>query len=48
VQLQLCTRYRKLARNGTQANVVTAAIARERAVFVWAVARRAGGGLIGA
>ena len=30
----------KLARNGKQANVVTAAIARELAGFVWAIARR--------
>jgi hypothetical protein len=34
------SRYRKLARNGKQANVVTAAIARELAGFVWAIARR--------
>ena len=39
-QLRLCTRYRKLARSGKPANVVTAAIARELAGFVWAIARR--------
>ena len=39
-QLRLCTRYRKLARSGKPANVVTAAIARERAGFIWAIARR--------
>ena len=32
-------RYRKLARTGKPANVVTAAIARELAGFVWAIAR---------
>jgi hypothetical protein len=30
----------ELARNGNQANVVTAVIARELAGFVWAIARR--------
>jgi transposase len=39
-QLRLCARYRKLARSGKPANVVTAAIARELAGFVWAIARR--------
>ena len=39
-QLRLCVRYRKLARSGKPANVVTAAIARELAGFVWAIARR--------
>jgi transposase len=39
-RLRLCARYRKLARNGKPANVVTAAIARELAGFVWAIARR--------
>src|SRR5215831_7585869 len=38
-QLRLCARYRKLARTGKPANVVTAAIARERAGFLWAIAR---------
>jgi transposase len=39
-QTRLCARYRKLARTGKPANVVTAAIARELAGFVWAIARR--------
>jgi len=39
-QLRLCARYRKLARRGKPANVVTAAIARELAGFIWAIARR--------
>jgi hypothetical protein len=39
-QLRLCARYRKLARTGKPANVVTAAIARELAGFVWVIARR--------
>jgi hypothetical protein len=39
-QLRLCARYRKLARAGKAANVVTAAIAREPAGFIWAIARR--------
>ena len=38
-QLRLCARYRQLARSGKPANVVTAAIARELAGFVWAIAR---------
>ena len=38
-QLRLCARDRRLARAGKPANVVTAAIARELAGFVWAVAR---------
>lgn len=38
-QTRLCARYRKLARTGKPANVVTAAIARELAGFVWAIAR---------
>src|SRR5438132_8995982 len=36
-QLRLCARYRKLARSGKPANVVTAAIARELAGFIWAI-----------
>ena len=40
-QERLCRRYHKLARNGKPANVVTAAIARELAGFVWAIARQA-------
>src|SRR6516164_4105379 len=39
-QLRLCARYRKLARSGKPANVVTAAIAPELAGLVWAIARR--------
>jgi transposase len=38
-QLRLCARYRKLARGGKPANVVTVAIARELAGFIWAIAR---------
>ena len=37
-QVRLCGRYRKLARAGKPANVVTTAIARELAGFVWAIA----------
>jgi transposase len=40
-QERLCRRYRKLARAGKPANVVTAAIARELAGFVWATAKQA-------
>lgn len=40
-QLRLCARYRKLARTGKPANIVTTAIARELAGFVWAIARQA-------
>jgi transposase len=40
-QERLCHRYRKLARAGKPANVVTAAIARELAGFVWAIAKQA-------
>jgi transposase len=39
-QTRLCARYRRLARTGKPANVVTAAIAREMAGFVWAIARQ--------
>jgi transposase len=39
-QLRLCARYRKLARIGKPANVVTAAVARELTGFVWALARQ--------
>jgi len=38
-QLRLCARYRRLARTGKPANVVTAAIARELSGFIWAIAR---------
>ena len=40
-QDRLCRRYRKLARAGKPPTVVTAAIARELAGFVWAIARQA-------
>jgi transposase len=40
-QERLCGRYRKLARAGKPPNVATAAIARELAGFVWAIARQA-------
>jgi len=40
-QERLCRRYRKLARAGKAPTVVTAAIARELAGFVWAIARQA-------
>jgi transposase len=40
-QERLCRRYRKLARAGKPPTVVTAAIARELAGFVWAIARLA-------
>jgi transposase len=40
-QERLCRRYRKLARAGKPPNVVTAAIARELAGFVWAIAKQA-------
>src|ERR1051325_9924492 len=39
-QVRLGARYRRLARTGKPANVVTAAIARELAGFVWAIARQ--------
>jgi transposase len=39
-QVRLCARYRKLARAGKPANIVTPAIARELAGFVWAIARQ--------
>ena len=38
-QLRLCARYRRLARTGKPANVVTSAIARELTGFIWAIAR---------
>ena len=40
-QERLCRRYRRLARVGKPPTVVTAAIARELAGFVWAIARQA-------
>jgi transposase len=39
-QVRLCARYRKLARTGKPANIVTTAIARELTGFVWAIARQ--------
>lgn len=39
-QLRLCARYRRLVRTGKPANVVTTAITRELAKFVWAIARQ--------
>jgi transposase len=39
-QERLCRRYRKLARMGKLPTVVTAAIARELAGFVWAIAKQ--------
>jgi len=38
-QTRLCARYRRLARAGKPANIVTTAIARELTGFVWAIAR---------
>jgi transposase len=38
-QVRLCKRYRKLIARGKHANVVTVAIARELAGFLWAIAR---------
>jgi transposase len=40
-QERLCRRYRKLARAGKLPTVITAAIARELAGFIWAIARQA-------
>jgi len=39
-QLRLCARYRSLVRTGKSANIVTTAIARELAGFVWAIPRQ--------
>jgi len=39
-QVRLCARYRRLARTGKPANVVTAAIARELTGFIWAISRQ--------
>jgi transposase len=39
-QLRLCARYRKLVRTGKPTKLVAAAIARELAGFVWAIARQ--------
>jgi len=35
----LCARYRRLATKGKPKNLVTTAIAREMAAFVWAIAQ---------
>jgi transposase len=40
-QVRLDARYRRLARTGKPANIVTTAIARELAGFLWAIARQA-------
>ena len=40
-QLRLCRRYRKLANSGKPTTVVTTAVARELAGFVWAIAHQA-------
>ena len=37
-QLRLCARYRRLVAAGKNANLVTAAVAREMAAFAWAIA----------
>jgi hypothetical protein len=37
-QVRLCARYRRLLRAGKPTSVITVAIARELAAFVWAVA----------
>ncbi len=37
-QVRLCARYRRMLRSGRPKNVVTVAIARELAAFVWAIA----------
>src|SRR6516225_3153235 len=39
-QERLCRRYRRLARTGKLSTVITAAIARELAGFIWAIARQ--------
>ena len=39
-QLRLCARYRRLIAAGKNANLVTAAVAREMAAFAWAIARQ--------
>jgi transposase len=38
-QVRLCKRYRRLVARGKQVNQVVVAVARERAAFVWAIAR---------
>ena len=39
-QVRLCRRYRRLGARGKHANVVTVAIARELAGFMWAIAKQ--------
>jgi transposase len=39
-QVRLCKRYRRLVARGKHANVVTVAIARELAGFIWAMAKQ--------
>jgi transposase len=39
-RLRLCARYRRLARTGKPANVVTGAIAPELNGFIWAIVRQ--------
>ena len=38
-QVRLCKRYRQLVARGKHANIVTVAIARELAGFMWAIAK---------
>ena len=38
-QLRLCGRYRKLTARGKRQGVITVAIAREMAAFLWAIGR---------
>ena len=38
-QVRLCSRYRRLAARGKPQTVVTTAIAREMAAFIWAIAQ---------
>ena len=38
-QVRLCARYRRLAARGKRMTVVTTAIARELAAFLWDIAR---------
>jgi hypothetical protein len=39
-QVRLCKRYRQLVARGKHANIVTVAIARELAGFMWAIAKQ--------
>ena len=39
-QARLTARYRRLRRNGKKTTVITTAIAREMAAFMWDIARR--------